>query len=52
MCRSAKVERGREDRPVSEGSKDNVSMRERERDRVEACLAQVSGYCDERNSRC
>jgi hypothetical protein len=26
--------------------------RERERDRVEACLAQVSGHCDERNSRC
>jgi hypothetical protein len=31
--RYAKVGRGREDRPVSEGSKDNGSMRERERER-------------------
>jgi hypothetical protein len=30
--RYAKVGRAREDRPVSEGSKDNVSMRERERE--------------------
>jgi hypothetical protein len=31
--RYAKVGREREDRPVSEGSQDNVSMRERERER-------------------